>query len=142
MKQRQIEAHMKAAEVYASLSYAKRLKVGAVVVKDDRIISIGYNGTPAGWDNTCEDEHGFTKQEVIHAEANAIVKLAATNESGRQADLFVTHAPCISCAKLIFGAGIRQVFYRQSYRDTNGIAFLINAGIPVRKVTDDCKLGT
>lgn len=134
MKEKFIQAHMKAAEVYASLSSAERLKVGAVIVKDNRIISIGYNGTPAGWDNVCEDENGQTKKEVIHAEANAILKLAASTESGQDAALFVTHAPCMDCSKLIYGAGIRSVFYREEYRDSSGSSFLSSAGVSVRKV--------
>jgi dCMP deaminase len=134
VKDKFIQAHMKAAEVYASLSSAQRLKVGAVVVKDNRIISIGYNGTPSGWDNGCEDENGQTKKEVIHAEANAILKLAASSESGQDAALFITHAPCMDCAKLIYGAGIRNVFYRQQYRNTEGEDFLSRCGVSVRKV--------
>lgn len=136
MKPKFIEAHMKAAEVYASLSSAKRLQVGAVVVKDNRIISIGYNGTPSGWDNNCEDEHGQTKPEVIHAEANAILKLAASNEAGKGAAMFVTHAPCRDCAKLIYGSGIRSVYYRDSYRDDSGVKFLESAGVIIKKVEE------
>jgi len=138
MKQKWIEAFMDTAERFAMLSSAIRLKVGAVVVKDNRIISIGYNGMPSGWDNTCEyvytnpqtkvDEL-VTKNEVIHAEANAILKLARDGESGRDADVFVTHAPCINCAKLIYGAGVRKVYYRNSYRDRGGIDFLEKCGI-------------
>ncbi len=119
---------MKTAETFAELSYAKRLHVGAIVVKDDRIISIGYNGMPAGWDNNCEEvlEDGTlkTKPEVLHAETNAIAKLARSNESGLNADLFVTHAPCLDCAKLIYQAGIGRVFYRTAYRDSAGVDFL------------------
>ena len=122
MKQKYIDAHMAVAETYASLSTAVRLKVGAIVVKDDRIISIGYNGMPSGWDNNCEDEvvdsfAGFegaihntrlrTKPEVLHAETNAIAKLAKSNESGLGATMFITHAPCLDCAKLIYQSGIR-----------------------------------
>ena len=120
--------------MYASLSSAKRLKVGAVVVKDNRIISIGYNGTPSGWDNNCEDEHGNTKPEVIHAEANAILKLAASNESGKDAAIFITHAPCINCAKLIQGSGISSVYYREQYRDQDGINFLKASFVAVEQV--------
>jgi len=121
-------AYMKTAETFAELSYAKRLHVGAIVVKDDRIISIGYNGMPAGWDNNCEEvlEDGTlkTKPEVLHAETNAIAKLARSNESGLNADLFVTHAPCLDCAKLIYQSGIGRVFYRTAYRDSAGVDFL------------------
>lgn len=126
-----IKAHLHVAETYASLSKAKRLKVGAIVVKDNRVISIGYNGTPSGWDNNCEDESFKTKPEVIHAEANAIAKLARSSESGLNADMFVTHAPCMECAKLIFTAGIKSVYYRNQYRNTDGIEFLQKCGVEV-----------
>lgn len=128
---------MKAAEVYASLSSAKRLQVGAVVVKDNRIISIGYNGTPAGWDNVCEDENGQTKKEVIHAEANAILKLASSTESGEGAAIFITHAPCLECSKLIYGSGIRSVFYRNQYRNNEGEVFLSKLGVSVKRVGEE-----
>lgn len=142
MKKRFVQAHMKVAETYAALSYANRLKVGAIVVKDNRVISIGYNGTPSGWNNTCEDailnnnqEYELkTKPEVIHAEANAIAKLARTHESGLDAEMFVTHAPCLDCAKIIYGAGIRQVYYRTPYRDDVGIHFLNQCNIGVEQV--------
>lgn len=133
---------MKVAETFAELSSAKRLHVGAIVVKDDRIISIGYNGMPSGWDNNCEDtiQHSDdtvtlkTKPEVLHAETNAIAKLAKSNESGLDATMFVTHAPCLDCAKLIYQSGINHVLYRNSYRDTSGIAFLEKSGIKVEKM--------
>lgn len=131
MKQKWIDAYMDTAERFAQLSSAKRLQVGAVVVKDHRIISIGYNGTPAGWDNGCEDDDYKTKPEVIHAEANAIAKLARDGESGRYATLFCTHAPCIECAKLIAGAGIGKVYYRDVYKNDLGLAFLENSGVEV-----------
>jgi dCMP deaminase len=155
MKEKMIAAHMKAAEVYASLSSAKKMQVGAIVVKNDRIISIGYNGTPAGWDNTCEDmvyeteicflDYGgpgmpvtvgkyVTRPEVIHAEANAIAKLAKSSDSGEEATLFCTHAPCLDCAKLIYGAGIRNVYYRNTYRSEAGLDFLKKCNIEVEKV--------
>ena len=141
MKKKWIDAFMDTAERFAKLSSAKRLKVGSVVVKDNRIISIGYNGMPSGWTNVCEekvwDKTGDyelkTKDEVIHAEANAILKLARDGESGNGADLFCTHAPCINCAKLIYGAGIKKVYYRESYRDTLGIDFLDKCDIKVEK---------
>lgn len=144
MKQKWIDAFMDTAERFAQLSSAKRLQVGAVVVKDNRITSIGYNGTPAGWDNTCEFRYvnpqtqiaeDVTKKEVIHAEANAISKLAKSTESGEGASIFVTHAPCIECAKMIYGAGISNVWYRNSYRNTDGIDFLEKCGIKIGKVT-------
>ena len=128
---------MKTAETFAELSHARRLHVGAIVVKDDRIISIGYNGMPAGWDNNCEEvlEDGTlkSKPEVLHAETNAIAKLAKSTESGDGAVLFVTHSPCLDCAKLIFQSGIRSVFYRNSYRSTDGPAFLEKSGVTVEQ---------
>jgi dCMP deaminase len=142
MKQNIINAHMKVAETYAALSSAVRLKVGAIVVKDNRVISIGYNGTPAGWDNACENHIYIddlhvelkTKPEVIHAEANAIAKLARTTESGLDASMFITHAPCMECAKLIYGAGINKVFYKHTYRENTGIEFLKKCNIEVEQV--------
>ena len=148
MKQRLIDAYMKTAETFAELSHARRLHVGAIVVKDDRIISIGYNGMPAGWDNNCEDEIGHvldvdenvveirlkTKPEVLHAETNCIAKLAKSNESGLGATMFITHAPCLDCAKLIYQSGISSVLYRNSYRDTGGITFLVKSGVKVEQV--------
>ena len=148
MKQRLIDAYMKTAETFAELSHARRLHVGAIVVKDDRIISIGYNGMPAGWDNDCEDEVGHvldvdenvveirlkTKPEVLHAETNAIAKLAKSNESGMGATMFITHAPCLDCAKLIYQSGIGSVLYRNSYRDTSGVTFLEKSGVKIIQV--------
>lgn len=147
--------HMEVAESYAQLSYARRLKVGAIVTKDDRVISIGYNGTPAGWNNNCEDEivekstyiidaggpeypmettSLKTKPEVLHAEANAIGKLARSSESGLDATMYITHAPCFDCAKMIHVAGINKVFYRNQYRNTDGIDFLQKCNIEVEKI--------
>jgi dCMP deaminase len=142
MKQKWVEAFMDTAERFAQLSSAKRLQVGAVVVKDNRIISIGYNGMPAGWTNDCETVVQLsddtvelkTKDEVIHAEANAILKLARDGESGNGSVLFCTHAPCVHCAKLIHGAGISHVYYRESYRDTIGLDFLQKCQINLSKV--------
>ena len=135
---------MDVAERFAQLSSARRLHVGAIVVKDDRIISIGYNGMPSGWDNDCEYEvlpthHGEeptlkTRPEVLHAETNAIAKLAKSNESGMGATMFVTHAPCLDCAKLIYQSGISSVLYRDAYRDTGGITFLEKSGIKIAQV--------
>ena len=148
-------AHLEVAETYARLSKARRLKVGAIVVKDNRVISIGYNGTPAGWDNNCEEEISVTedcyidnggpaypitsvslktKPEVIHAEANAIAKLARSNESGLDSTMYITHAPCFECAKLIHIAGIKKVYFRQHYRSNNGIGFLNKCNIEVEKL--------
>jgi len=122
---------MKAAHAYAECSTAERLKVGCVLVKDHRIISIGYNGMPSEWTNVCEDESGKTKPEVIHAEANAVAKLARSNESGEGSVAFITHAPCLSCAKMLYSAGVSEVIYSEIYRLTEGIDFLVKCGIPV-----------
>jgi dCMP deaminase len=149
MKQKWIDAFMDTAERFAQLSSAKRLQVGACVVKDNRIISIGYNGMPSGWTNECEEvivaeidgnpgrviRETRTKDEVIHAEANAILKLARDGESGNGSSLFCTHAPCIHCAKLVHGAGIKKVYYRHSYRDTIGLDFLEKCNIEVEKIS-------
>ena len=143
MKDKLKQAYIKTAETFAELSHARRLHVGAIVVNDDRIISIGYNGMPAGWDNDCEDqtydEDGFhiilkTKPEVLHAETNAIAKLAKSNESGMGATMFITHAPCLDCAKLIYQSGISSVLYRNAYRDASGITFLEKSGIQVEQI--------
>jgi dCMP deaminase len=133
LKKKIIDAHMKVAETYAQLSSAVRLKVGAIVVKKDRIISIGYNGTPSGWDNVCEDDNNKTLPYVIHAEANAISKLAKSQESGNKSIMFITHAPCMECSKLIFTTGIKKVFYKEEYRDLSGIEFLQKCGVEVEK---------
>lgn len=133
LKPKFIKAHMDAAEVYAQLSSAKRLQVGAVVVKNDRIISIGYNGMPSGWTNVCENEDGQTKPEVLHAETNAIAKIAKGSESAEGATLFCTHAPCIDCAKLIYQSGIETVYYKNDYRSDQGIQFLKMSGVHVSK---------
>jgi len=143
LKAKLAQAYMKTAETFAELSHARRLHVGAIVVKDDRIISIGYNGMPAGWDNDCEEvveqhEDGGqvlkTKPEVLHAETNAIAKLARSTESGLGADLFVTHSPCRDCAKLIYQSGISRVWYGTAYRDSDGIEFLEKSGVEVVKL--------
>jgi len=168
MKPKMVDAHMKVAETYAQLSTATRLKVGAIIVKDDRIVSIGYNGMPAGWDNNCEDKDWMTdaggwlspeeieeqwpyveyneeaekeyryrlktKPEVLHAETNAIAKLARSNESGEGAVMFITHAPCLDCAKLIYQSGINKVYYKNKYRLNNGIDFLTKSNIEVIKI--------
>ena len=142
MKPKLKQAYMATAKVFAELSHARRLHVGAIVVKDDRIISIGYNGMPAGWDNNCEDEifqqdgtTGLkTKPEVLHAETNAIAKLARSNESGLDSDLFVTHSPCLDCAKLIYQSGIKRVFFSTAYRDDAGVDFLRKSGVEVEQL--------
>ena len=125
------EAHMRTAENYATLSSAQRLKVGCVIVKDNRIISIGYNGMPSGWDNVCETD-GKTKDEVLHAEANAITKVAMSSESCYNGDIYTTTAPCLECAKLIYQSGISKVFYRTPHlRSEDGIKFLDKCDINV-----------
>lgn len=137
-------AHMQVAKTYAKLSSARRMKVGAVIVKDNRIISIGYNGMPSGWDNNCEYEIGAyelnkelkTKDEVIHAESNAITKVAKSTESAEGAVLFTTCAPCLDCAKLIHQAGIARVVYGHKYKSEEGLTFLEKCGI-VLETTDD-----
>ena len=126
----------------AQLSHAKRLQVGAVIVKDDSVISYGYNGMPAGWDNNCEDTiyHSDdtvslkTKPEVLHAESNAIAKLARSINSGNGADIFITHAPCLDCAKLVYQAGIKRVYFGTAYRDDAGIRFLERSGVTVEQI--------
>ena len=131
MKKKFVDAFMDVAERFAELSSATRLQVGAIVVKDDRIVSIGYNGMPTGWDNCCEDENNKSKPEVLHAESNAIAKLAKSSESGEGATIFVTHAPCIDCAKLIYQSGITTVYYKNEYRSTQGLEFLNKSGVEV-----------
>ena len=143
MKQKLLNAYMKTAETFAECSTARRLHVGAVIVKDDRIISIGYNGMPIGWDNNCEDELKWpngeikfltTKPEVLHAETNAIAKLAKSTESGLGATMFVTHSPCLDCAKLVYQSGINTIYYRNSYRNEDGIQFLEKAGVLIEQI--------
>jgi dCMP deaminase len=169
MKSQLKQAYLDVARRFAELSHARRLHVGAIVVKDDRIISIGYNGMPAGWDNNCEDKEWMdpdaggwlnpeeiyerwphcefnedaeeeyryrlkTKPEVLHAESNAIAKLAKSNDSGNGADIFITHAPCIECAKLIYQTGISSVYYGENYRDDSGIEFLKKSGVKIEKL--------
>ena len=147
MKNKHIKAHMKSAFNYADCSTAKKLKVGCVLVKDDRIISIGYNGMPPGWSNQCETlsfytEDGkqlpsqilVTKPEVLHAEENAITKLARSNESGEGATAFITHVPCLSCAKLLYSSGIIGVYYTHPYRNTEGLDFLKKCKMGIDKL--------
>ena len=122
------------AAIWAQNSYCRRRQVGALLVKDRMIISDGYNGTPAGFENICEDESGATKPYVLHAEANAITKVAQSGNSSRNATLYVTAAPCIECAKLIIQSGISRVVYRDEYRLTDGVDLLVKAGVVVEKV--------
>ena len=143
MKQKFIDAHMKVAEVYAELSSAKRLHVGCVIVKDNTIIGIGYNGMPSGWDNNCEmikhtDFTGtvvtMSKPEILHSETNAIAKVAKSTNSTDGATMFITHAPCLDCAKLVYQSGINSVYYRNSYRNDQGIDFLKKCEVEVCQV--------
>ena len=170
MKPKLATAYMKTAKIFAELSHAQRLKVGCVIVKEDRIISIGFNGTPTGWDNNCEtievmpaDAGGWlnpdeieeqwplvatnptdgsyvnryrlkTRPEVLHAESNSISKLARSPESGLGADLFVTHSPCLDCAKLIHQSGIKRVYFGAAYRSSEGVEFLKASGIEVTQL--------
>ena len=125
--------YIEIAEIISKHSKAERKKVGAVLVKNNRIISIGYNGTPSGFDNTCE-ENGITKKEVIHAESNCITKCARSNESSDGSSLYVTLSPCMECSKLIIQSGIKEVFYKEEYRDTDGIKLLNKANINCIKI--------
>ena len=167
IKEKYLGTYLKTAKLFAEHSSAVRKKVGAVIVKDDRIISIGYNGMPSGWDNGCEytefmpindatvkfqdypftgnfwiDGHRVekryrlkTKPEVLHAESNAIAKLAKSTESGNGASMFITCAPCVECAKMIYQSGIKEVFYGEKYRDDKGIEFLNKCNISVKQLT-------
>lgn len=170
MKKKFIDYFMSIAELTSKLSYAKRLQVGAVIVKGNQIIGTGYNGMPTGWENVCEDKvwdkgaggwlspeeidelypheeyhpeagqnvrYGLkTKPEVLHAESNAIAKVARSTESSEGATLFCTHAPCIECAKLIYQSGISTVYYREQYRDDSGLKFLSQGNVNVHQYTD------
>ena len=130
-------AYMDTAKRFAELSRARRKKVGAIIVKDDRILSIGYNGTPSGWDNDCEyeiDGEYVTKREVLHAEANALAKLTKSTENSTNAMMFVTLSPCFECSKNIYSAGISKVYYSEEYRDISGIKFLEQCGVIVEKI--------
>ena len=137
MKRKFIQAYLKVAEVFAGLSTAKRLQVGCVAVKNGTLIGEGYNGTPSGWSNDCESViNGELKTlpETIHAESNCLIKIARSTNSSEGADLFVTHAPCIDCAKLIYQAGVKSVYYRNQYRSDDGIDFLKKCNIYVEKI--------
>ena len=128
------DKYMQMAAIWASNSYCKRRPVGALLVKDRMIISDGYNGTPSGFENICEDENGVTKPYVLHAEANAISKVAKSANSAEGATLYVTASPCVECAKLIIQSGIKRVVYRDEYRLTDGIDLLRRAGIEVEHI--------
>ena len=128
------KAYLKMAREWGNLSYCERRKVGALIVKDRMIISDGYNGTPTGMENICEDEENYTKWYVLHAEANAIMKVASSTQSCSGATLYVTLSPCKDCSKLIYQAGIVRVVYIDQYKDTTGIDFLKDAGVEVVQI--------
>ncbi len=124
-------AYLKMATEWSKLSYCKRRQVGALIVKDKTIISDGYNGTPSGFENICEDDAGYTKWYVLHAEANAILKVASSTQSCRDATLYITMSPCQGCSKLIHQAGIKRLVYHKEYKDTSGVQFLRKAGVEI-----------
>jgi len=124
-------AYLKMAVEWSKLSYCNRRQVGALIVKDKMIISDGYNGTPSGFENVCEDENGFTKWYVLHAEANAILKVASSTQSCAGATLYITMSPCQGCSKLIHQAGIKRLVYNEEYKDTSGLRFLKKAGVEI-----------
>jgi dCMP deaminase len=128
------KSYIEMAHVWANNSYCERRKVGALIVKDRMIISDGYNGTPAGFENVCEDEEGATKAYVLHAEANAITKVAKSNNSSQGATLYITDSPCIECAKLIIQSGIKRVVYDRKYRITDGLDLLERAEIEIEEL--------
>jgi dCMP deaminase len=130
------KAYLRMASEWAKLSYCKRRQVGALIVKDRMIISDGYNGTPTGMENICEDDAGYTKWYVLHAEANAILKVASSNHSCRDATLYLTMSPCKECSKLIHQAGIKRLVYIERYKDDSGLLFLENAGVSVTEIVD------
>ena len=130
-KEKYDKAYLRIAKEWGNLSYCQRKKVGAIIVKNKMIISDGYNGTPAGFENVCEDENGVTRPYVLHAEANAITKIARSSNSSEGATMYVTASPCIECAKLIIQAGIKRVVYSEHYRLEDGIELLKRAGIEV-----------
>jgi dCMP deaminase len=130
------KAYLRIAKEWGQLSYCKRKQVGAIIVKDRMIISDGYNGTPSGFENCCEDEENLTKWYVLHAEANAISKVARSTQSCENATLYITLSPCKDCSKLIHQSGIKRVVYNEEYKDTSGIDFLKKAGVEVELLSD------
>lgn len=128
------KVYMDIAEKMSELSYANRKKVGCIIVRDNRILAESYNGTAPGADNNCEDEHGVTKPDVLHAELNALAKLGKSTESSKNTDLYVTLSPCMNCAVMIHAFGVKRVFYREEYRITDGIDYLIKHNIEVNKI--------
>jgi dCMP deaminase len=135
------KAYLRIAREWGKLSYCKRKQVGAIIVKDRMIISDGYNGTPSGFENCCEDDNGETKWYVLHAEANAILKVARSTQSCEGATLYITLSPCRECSKLIHQAGIRRVVYQNGYRDTSGVDFLSKAGVELEFIPFEEDLG-
>ena len=127
-------AYLRIAQEWGKLSYCKRRQVGAIIVKNSMIISDGYNGTPTGFDNQCEDENNYTKWYVLHAEANAITKVSASTQSSEGSTLYVTLSPCTDCSKLIHQAKIKRVVYNEQYKDTSGLEFLEKAGVEVCQI--------
>lgn len=130
------KAYLRMAQTWAELSHCERKKVGALIVRDGRIISDGYNGTPAGFPNCCEDQQGNTEWYVLHAEANAILKVARSTNDCSDATLFITLSPCKDCSKLVLQAGITRVVYMMEYKDTTGVDFLRSAGVEVVHISD------
>lgn len=130
------KAYLRIAKEWSQLSYCKRRQVGAIIVRDRMIISDGYNGTPSGFENCCEDEQGLTNWYVLHAEANAILKVARSTQSCEGATLYITMSPCKECSKLIHQSGIKRVVYHSGYKDTSGIDFLIKAGVAVELIEE------
>lgn len=130
------KAYLRIAREWSQLSYCKRRQVGAIIVRDRMIISDGYNGTPSGFENCCEDEQGLTNWYVLHAEANAILKVARSTQSCEGATLYITMSPCKECSKLIHQSGIKRVVYHSGYKDTSGIDFLIKAGVAVELIEE------
>ena len=136
-KQKQYDiAYLRMAYEWSKLSYCKRRQVGALIVKDKMIISDGYNGTPSGFENFCEDEEGYTKWYVLHAEANAILKVASSTQSCKGATLYITMSPCQQCSKLIHQAGITRLVYHHEYKDNSGVKFLKKAGVTITHIEE------
>jgi dCMP deaminase len=130
------KAYLRIAAEWSKLSYCKRKQVGAIIVRDKMIISDGYNGTPSGFENCCENEEGLTQWYVLHAEANAILKVARSTQTCENATLYITLSPCKECSKLIHQSGIKRVVYKEGYKDTSGLDFLVKAGIEVTQIAD------
>ncbi|MEQ9186712.1 MAG: dCMP deaminase family protein [Cryomorphaceae bacterium] len=131
------QAYLRLAREWAKLSHCHRKQVGAIIVKDATIIADGYNGTPTGFENDCEDETGATKWYVLHAEANAILKVARTTNNAAGATLYLTHSPCKDCSKLILQAGIKRLVFQHAYKDPSGVQFLEKAGLKVKQLLDE-----